>query len=125
MGEFIFAVVAAFLIFMVALPAVGILAGIFFRVGLPYAAGFWVGFVTVWVFSGSLLNWGMVLTLAGAWIFAVWVARRKYQEQKGLQFRWYEGHYTGALICLLLFAPLWSPTQAEVAPELEECPAEV
>lgn len=125
MGESIFAVVAAFLIFMVALPAVGILAGIFIRVGLPYAAGFWVCFVTVWLHSGSLINRGLVVTLVLGWTFVVWLARRKYQERKGLRFAWYEGHYTGALICLLLFAPLWPTPRAQVVPELEGCQAEV
>lgn len=124
MGELLFAVVAAFLIFMVLLPAVGILAGIFFRVALPYAAGFWGCFITVWLCSGRTINWSAVLTLSAVWASVVWMARRKYQEQKGIGFRWYEGHYLGAWVCLTFFAPLRRKTQSEVAPELEACQAE-
>lgn len=124
MGELVFAVVAAFLIFMVLLPAVGILAGIFLRVALPYAAGFWGCFITVWLFSGRTINWGAVLTLSAVWTLAVWVARRKYQEQKGVGFSWYEGHYIGAWVCLTFFAPLRKAVPVEVEPKLEECQAE-
>ena len=105
--------------------AAGILAGIFFRAGLPYAAGCWGCFVTVLLFSSGAVNWVAVLGLSAAWTYVVWLARRKHREQNGLTFAWYEGHYTGALICLLLFAPLWSRTQADDAvPELGECQAE-
>jgi hypothetical protein len=125
MGEFVIAVVAAFLFFMVGLPAIGILAGIFVRAGLPYAAGYWLSFVAVWLISGGSFSWGAALTLSALWTVAVWIARRKYQEQKQVLFAWHEGHYTGALVCLLLFAPLWSqpPTGEAVVPKLEECQA--
>lgn len=124
MGELLFAVVAAFLIFMVLLPAVGILAGIFLRVALPYAAGFWVCFVIVWLCSGRTIPWSVVLAFSAVWVAAVWLARRKYQEQKGARFSWHEGHYTGAWVCLAFFAPLRKGAQVEVAPDLEECQAE-
>lgn len=124
MGEFLFAVVAAFLIFMVLLPAVGVLAGIFIRAGLPYAAGFWVCSVVVWLFSGGVFNGWLAGGLSVVWALSVWSARRKYQEQKAVRFGWYEGHYTGALICLMFYAPLRKPAEVETHPELEECQAE-
>jgi hypothetical protein len=123
MGEFLVAVVAAFMFFMVVLPAIGIMAGIFFRAGLPYAAGFWVSFVAVWLCIGQH-SWTAFLTLSAAWAFAVWVARRKYQKKHGVKFSWHEGHYSGSLVCLLLFAPLWKSAPEESEPVLEECQAE-
>ena len=125
MGEYMVAVVAAFLLFMVALPAVGILAGIFLRAGLPYAAGYWFFFVAGWLFSGATGNWGIVLALSAGWTFLVWLARRKHQEQNGLKFSWHEGHYTGALISLMLFAPFWKKSQVVIEPELETCQSEI
>ena len=123
MGEFIIAVFAAFVFFMVVLPVVGIVAGIFLRAGLPYAAGIWMCFVTVWLLGGGQVDWALTTVLSAAWVGAVWLARRKYQEQKEMRFSWHEGHYAGALISLLLFAPLWRASQAELEPALE-CQAE-
>lgn len=123
MGEFIIAVIAAFVFFMVVLPAVGILAGIFLRAGLPYAAGFWVCYVTVWLLTGGQVNWAMTAMLSAVWVGAVWLARRMYQAQKEVRFSWHEGHYTGALLSMLLFVPLWRAPQPELEPALE-CQAE-
>ena len=124
MGEFLIAIVAAFLIFMVLLPVAGILAGIFFRVGLPYAAGYYVSFILVWIFSGGVFHWGSVLALSAVWTGIVWMARRKYQERKGVTFSWHEGHYRAAYYCFMLLAPQRKSSQVGIEQDLEECQAE-
>jgi hypothetical protein len=110
---------------MVVLPALGILVGIFIRAGLPYAAGCWVCFVAVWLCSGGTFRWEVAVTLSAVWAFFVWLARSKHQERNGSKFGWHEGHYRGALICLMLFAPFWKRSKGEIEPELKVCQSEV
>ena len=105
--ETIVAIVGAFFFYLVFLPLYGLLVGVFVRVLFPY---FCFGLLIYLLGIGP--RWYL---LAGAWLIAVLVMRRRIGRYRTLH--WTEGHYQSARKLLSLDLPVPEPAEEWAPPE--------
>lgn len=109
--EAIIAIVGAFFFYLVFLPLYGLLVGVFIRVLFPY---FCCGLLIYLL--GINPRWYL---LAGAWLIAVLVIRRKIGRYRALH--WTEGHYQAVSKLLSLDLPereppgKWTPPEGRIS----------